>query len=429
MKIKLPILDIHRIWIVLYTFIAVFEPPFLPVGSIYFIGILTLFLIRFKISVDVLKKSKMYPFLKLILFLFVYLLIITLIDSIFIESKDLLSNRLRCINQLLVLTSVQLLNIYYIITYSQKYEYTFQEMFRLIIYAGIIQGCLAVVAFVSPTIRAYFLRNMSSVFDSEWTLQRRGYGFSQVLLDTFGYGMALLSGYLLLTKSKIKIAGIISFLLMTFAIFMNARTGIIVLFIAIIIYFLKANNLLTGILKILLTSVFLVTIYLFVLPWFINWASNCNSYTIKWIANPISEIFGVISGGGKTTDLETLSFISNIINLPQNIFELIFGSGHSVYGTKIVLGFSTDIGYYNMIWIYGIFGTILWYIMMIYLFFNAFQSAKDKNYKSICLFILISYFVVQIKANLLGYNPGTFITYFTIFLICFCGESKININT
>ena len=203
---------------------------------------------------------------------------------------------------------------------------------------------------------------------------------------------------------------------------MNARTGIIVFALALVVYMLKTNKIEIGILKIACTIAVLSIIYIYILPLIINYGMNSDSYTIRWIVDPINEIYGIISGKTTVTDLESLTFLSHIIDFPVNGFELIFGSGHSVYGTSSTLGFSTDIGYYNMVWTYGLVGTLLWYSLMIYLFVKAYQVSKNPNYKALCIFCAISYFVVQFKANLLGYNPGTFVTYFTVFVLIYYGK-------
>ena len=202
MRIRLSKVNLNKVWLVMYTFLAIFEPPFLPISSIYITGIITILLIvfenRFLVPAEILKTSTMDKTIKIILVLLIQLFIVGFIDATFIENTDLFSNRLRCINQLAVLTPIQLLNIYYILMRAKKLRYNSKDLFEILFYAAAIQGGLAVIAYFQPEVRSYFLSNMSYVFDSEWTLQRRGYGFSQVLLDTFGYGMALIAGYLLI---------------------------------------------------------------------------------------------------------------------------------------------------------------------------------------------------------------------------------------
>lgn len=426
MRIGFKKINVKKLWLILYTFFAIFEPPFLPVSSIYITGFLTIVLIaiehKAQLPIEVLKSSNIYTVFKIVFLMLCQLIIVGLIDTFFIENVDLISNRLRCVNQLVILTSIQLLNIYYILLQAKKYEYSLKNLFEILFYAAVIQGLLALTAYLIPGIRSYFLSNMSDVFNSEWTLQRRGYGFSQVLLDTFGYGMALVGGDLLIVLTKNKLKKAIFLALILFAIFMNARTGIIVFSIAVIVYLLKSNKLEIGLIKIAFTAAILIIGYLYIIPFIINYGMNSNSYTIQWIVDPINEIYGIISGNSDMTNLESLTFVSHIIEFPSNVFQLIFGTGHSVYGTSNILGFSTDIGYYNMIWIYGFIGTLLWYSLMIYLFVKAFRATPSINYKAICIFCLISYFIVQVKANLLGYNPGTFVTYFTIFVLIYYGK-------
>lgn len=402
----------------LYIFIAIFQPPILPCDLIYISLIVTLFLIvvdsDFKLDLRILRESRLLVMIKVIVTMLVYVITIDLIDMLFIDHTDMLSNRLRIINQLVILTGEELLAVYYLLTRIEKYSIDRYSFFSLIIGAGTVQGGLSVLAYLVPSIRTFFLRYSGSLFENAWILERRGYGYSAILVDTFGYGMALIAGTSLLISKNNHFRSICSIMLMGFCILVNARTGIVVFLLAIMLYILKTNSVVKAIIKIVFAGASVVLIYHFILPTVLLWGIRSSNSTIKWITSDFYDMYYRTESSARIADSY---FISNVVKLPENIFELCFGSGHSVYGTKLILGFATDIGYINLVWAYGILGTSFFLISMYSIMYNTYKSCKTNDMKLIALFNLIAYFLVLVKGILLGYNPGTMIMYLMIFSI------------
>ena len=101
--------------LVLYLFLAIFQPPFLPINFIYILGLITFFLLS-KEDVKtyknyILLESKIKNIYRFFIGIFVYFLFINVIDIIFIDARDLTATRLRCFNQLMVLSYFQFLFI------------------------------------------------------------------------------------------------------------------------------------------------------------------------------------------------------------------------------------------------------------------------------------------------------------------------------
>ena len=220
-----------KIWLTFFVFVALFEPPIFAVDTIYLSGVFTVILILLKngkIGVpNKIRKSNIYRFGIFIAIMSYYLFMVSTINIVFINRQSLMINRLKCINQLSVITTIQMLQVIYILIYSDINNYKLKDIIDAMIMAGCIQGILSVIAIVSPTMREWFLR-YSSVLNSAYLVERRGYGFSSVLYDTYGYGMGLLAGYSLLNKEISLLKKVVHLLLMMVSIFMNSRTGIIV---------------------------------------------------------------------------------------------------------------------------------------------------------------------------------------------------------
>lgn len=417
----------EKIKLILFSFVAIFQPPFFPVSLIYIVGILDVLLLVIngrKKSIRVFKESGMQKLYFFLLLIFFYMLFISIGNILFMEKVSLFSNRLRCINQLLVLTIIEFLSIVYILVRTEKYNFSIDEVLEIIIWAGLLQGICAVLAYNVPIIRSLFVKfGDSNLFSNAYVWERRGYGFAMTLIDTFGYGMGLLGGYALFSIKKKPILKIVSIALITFSILMNARTGFIVLMFAILIeMFISTERKKLVIFKIIIAIIVLYISIIYVLPNILAYGMKSSNLTFSWVATDMNELYNDIFNHSSNSFSDS-SYISATDVFPTNIFELIFGSGHSIYDTTQQLGFRTDVGYINNLWTYGVVGTVIIEIYFGLLFFRAYKVANNE-YKKIILLNAIAYYVVQVKAILIGYNPGVFLTYLTTFVILFYSKKN-----
>lgn len=409
--------NVLKVWYIVYLFIAVFQPPIIPIPLIYVFGILTMMLLikvyNGKIRTNIIFYSGLNNLIKLFFLMLLYLLFIGFLNS-FTTPYDLTNNRMRCINQLIVLSIIQFIGIWYVIILSKKLQYKLEDVFERLIFIGVLQGICSAFAYISPVIRSLFIRYADqNLFTNKFFVERRGYGFSGTLIDTFGYGMGLLGGYLLLSDlSKNKTKKIIWLGLIFFSIFMNARTGLVVLAIAFILKILQSDRMLYQIGKIIVAIPLLYIIIFMIMPKLIEVGISSNNITINWVMKDIQELYNTLLYGKQNgISLADASFFSNFGNLPTNIFEFIFGSGHSIYDTKNILGFRTDVGYINLLWEFGLMGSIILLSGIFIWMIRPLKKIKNKFIRSIILLNVISYAIVMLKAILIGYNPGVFINY------------------
>ena len=232
-------------YILLFTlFVFIFQPPFLPYSLIYLLGPIVLWALSRNRSYEkrcIIQKSKIKKISVFFFQLTVYLFFINLLELIISEDKFLLETRLGCINQLLILSLFQFSFIVYLLLKFEERQLGLVNVMDYMVKAGLVQGICAVVAFLVPQVRQLFIMfGDQELFSNEFFMERRGFGFSMTLIYTFGYGMGLIAGYILLfnwSKEKNKKL-LLSFLLISFAIAVNARTGILVILIAIALKYL-----------------------------------------------------------------------------------------------------------------------------------------------------------------------------------------------
>lgn len=408
----------QKILLGLYTFILVFEPPITPIGQIYLTAIMTVMLIiangGSKSIEQPMRRTKTVKVLIALILMSAYLLAVNLIDILFIDQRDLFDNRMRCFNQLFVLTSIQITGVLFVLSKAEQYSFSLRDVFDVVLVAGLIEGILVVIAYVAPPVRLFFMRYASDLYANPWHFERRGFGFSATLLDTFGYGIGLLSGILLLVEKDKPIACLPYLAMLIFVSFVNSRTGLVIITLAIMVKLVSGRGI-KGVLGLL----FLFGSMIFLYKWMpdLILAGNKNSnITIRWVTSALEDFYQIVT---RQSALEDAQFVSTIIPLPVNLFEFFFGSGHSVYAMRDVLGYSSDIGYINLAWIYGVIGTSIYYLFTLYIFLEAYRSAQTAGIRALIVFLAISFFLVQLKGNVLGASPGICITYLCVFSVIY----------
>ncbi len=414
-------------WLVIYTFLAIFQPPFIPVSLIYLFGFITILLsIKYIMSPfwrQFLRISKIIWIARLFLVFFLYMLVIGLIDMIFIEDADTLSTRLRSINQLVILSFLEFCIIWFLLIQFYKRGYGLRDIVVIIALAGLIQCLFALSAFMIPQLRSlYMMFGDKNLYENAFFIERRGYGFSINLIDTFGYGMGLIAGYMILVRwTTSHVMLFVSLILMLFTIAVNARTGIVVFFIAVIVKLL-ANR--SGFKRITIVGIFLILFIIIKssIPLFLQAGMKSENATVSWISGSFNDMYYLLFASNSSTrfQMDEVGFLDHFIGLPENEFEFIFGKGHHVYDTNQTLGFRTDIGYLNLFWEFGIIGGSILLLSLFWLIGKPFLYSKNPEIRMISIFNLIAYGLVLMKAILIGFNPGVFVNYLSIFSIYYC---------
>ena len=234
----------RKVLLALYLFFLIFQPPIIPMNTIYFWGAFTIVLYvlqKKRLGFKLLINAEMIEIYRIFLFLAGYIMVISVID-VLANDQLLINNRLRCINQLIVLSAIEFICIAFFLNKCEYYKLDYNEVVSVIAIVGIMQGLCSIAAYASPQIRFFFLKNNGDLFKNLYVLERRGYGFSNILLDTYGYGMGLIAGAVLLANNKVFWKKVIVFLFCSISVLLNARTGIVVIAIAIIAYLFQSNT-------------------------------------------------------------------------------------------------------------------------------------------------------------------------------------------
>ena len=215
----------------LYLFLFVFQPPLFSISLIYISGCIVLlyYVCRHNgcFSDEILGRSGIASFYSWILLMFCYFTAVTAINVLY-RPYLVFSNRARCFNQLVILTGFEMLFAWFVIDKTKRYHFGFHELLECLGYAGALQGVCAIAAYAFPPVRDFFMRHQEGITSSWYDNLVRGYGFSGMMLDLFGYGMGLLAGVALLNRRMRFGPRLIMTGLCMVAIVLNARTGFVV---------------------------------------------------------------------------------------------------------------------------------------------------------------------------------------------------------
>lgn len=421
MKIK----EIKRIYIVLYLFIMVFAPPFLPktnlILSLYSI---LMILVKYRhIYQQVLLPSGQKRWMASIFFLLAYAVVMIFINGIFFNDMVQIGHYTSLFNRFMVLAATLVPCSTYCICYMKSNHFVAEDFIRFIVYAALVEVVFVFFSFVSGDFHNFlliFLRKFgdSTLYKNTWYITIRSYGFAGTLVDTFGFGMGILAGITLIYGIFHKKIYAFFSLIIAAAGTINSRTAIVIYIISIIL--ILSYGVLKGKGKLLLCSLIGFSIMFILAKLILLFLKNINYATYIWVQNAWHEIRLLLESGESTGTFRIL-FSDAFWQIP-GLFQFLFGSGHSLYGAE---GYRhSDVGYINDLWFVGIFGLVFLYGNLFILIRRCCTFISDVSIKLYCAYFVLSFLVFNVKACAIGYNPGMAVMLSVIFVTAFLSQNK-----
>nr|WP_317354378.1 hypothetical protein [uncultured Agathobacter sp.] len=415
-----------------FLFILIFGPPFMPYPHIFLSLISLLFLLLlYKSDYNKLyclaRTSGIHKWIFTMIVLFFYVCIVAFPVSALNDDIVNLSHYISIINRYgvlcLTVVSCDLLIIYVI----KKRNISWNRFVEMLVYAGLLESFCCVASYVSPTVKEFFVSSMVRFIGgfeaSNWYITVRCYGFASTLVDLFGFGIALIAGVSFFYGVEYKPRFVLYSVLIAFDALINARTGVVIYVMAIVItiaYWAYKGNL--KLLSKILVSLGII-IFLVVLVWNIV---STNETSFYWIDSALESIKSLLSNKnlnsntGKMDPLVAL-FEEQSWALPDGI-RIILGTGHSLY---LANGYKhSDIGYINEIWLWGIIGCALLYGTLIKIAKNLLRKSNPSIFKFTAIYTISAFIVFNIKGIALGYNPGAVVMLLLIFVFTWYSNNE-----
>ena len=411
-----------EIFLIIYIFLLLFAPPFFKNINLllilaFFSAIIIVVKYRNKIKL-IIKNHYLKKGLFLIGIYYMWQVLSIFINILFGEVH--IYNYIINFYSMFLVVPMTFICCIYIVFYSYDNEIDFNQLIKIIIYAGLIQSVITLLAFLFPNITETLLNIMydntgEKLYLNNYHTTRRFFGFANNLLDSFGFGVGILSTLPLFYSVKNGKKWLITVPFLLLVPLLNSRTGLLMFIIGFIIWiiYLFKNNLFQSYSKIFI-YLFISTIFLFFIT------AILYPTTIGWIINDFLSFLNVKNGTANILFSKDFWTLPKLINIVIGKGILVAGFG----GLKNYLGFTSDVGYINEIWKTGIVGIIIMLVLFVYIIRFIFKNV-DKCYKFFAIFIFVSVLITNIKFYVYSYNPG--IVVILLFFV-YLAVNKVKLN-
>lgn len=404
---------VKKLYLVVYIFFFLFAPPFIPkINMSLILGTFSFLILIFKYPKKTINLYKTKDMMTLLLLLFIYFAMYFIsfsVASVFME-YNLNDNFIINMYSLFLNFVITFICSTYLVIKTDEYGFTKEMLIRYILYATCLQVLIALLSLTIPAFKSWTLSKMLKdnnvkLISSPWITSRRFYGFSNNLLDLFGFGVGIISMIPLFYSNKDVKKFLYSPIILILAV-LNSRSGIVIFLLGLIVfiwYMLKTK-------KISFSKLVKTTVLLFILISIIySLVAAFSPNTISWIKNDFSSFFSSDSDNGTATAI----YSSNFWTIPSDA-RMILGAGFNVsaYSTSRVENIvHSDCGYINEIWKVGFVGLALYLLINIYIIKKCIDYEDDIRYKYMYIAFLIGMLAFLVKATLNGYNPGNVVIY------------------
>jgi hypothetical protein len=376
------------IFFVLYTPVLGGGPLFDKYVLLYallFVMLLPYILRRDASLLKILSRKSVIIVMSAVFISSIYFTVVQILNNVEISSfMDLRIVQNNIINVLILHAAV-------IIDKLKKRGFTQQQAFELLLKFGALQGVICLLGLVFPYFKDLAVALYTAAGGANpFVIEARIYGISSDY--TFGTPIyhGLLAGIGVYYAVKDRLHAYLPLILLTlFAAFLNGRTGVIVFLVVavlsiVILYSRKREK---RKIVIALGSIAAAVVLL------LSFIGHISPSTRQFIGMFINDTKNLLFEQELTGNYEIL--IEDSLSVPANDSAILFGEGTRVYdaNAQAAVGFRSDIGYINDLYMGGILFMLLLYLGVFY--FLLAGSSADR-----LLFILI--ILVMLLANFKG---------------------------
>lgn len=296
------------------------------------------------------------------------------------------------------------------ISYLSRKNLDFDCFIRIILITSAAAAIITTLCLVLPSFGNYvrysllYIKQGDYLFDTEY----RGFGISDALTSSYGYiqGFCFALGIHYSKNNKWYLFFLPFVFLSTI---LNARTGVIVTAVGVLIHLLFCKNKVKYLFSFLLVSVALV----FIIPILFNML-NLSNESMVFITSFFDDLTNIYEAYNFTESDTTSNMVESMIFWPEDLSQWIIGRGVSVFGGEKNL--NSDIGYINQI----NYGGLIYVFLILKLFFAIIKRMYKYNVDKFFIysFIFIS-LLLNFKTSFFT-NVGIFRLFILIyFAICY----------
>lgn len=255
--------------------------------------------------------------------------------------------------------------------------------------AAIITVFLALNQELAFAVRYIFNSNTAHIEE----VTRRMYGISEYLLFTYSVLLGFVAGYCLTSKGVlVKLTS----LLLLLGVVLNARIGLAVFFVVVIIRSLSY--------KAIKNNILFVFFLLLVAPLIYDWFVVSFPDTYEWLAEGYEETME-LSHGNKTG---TFAGLNDMLVLPSNLTEWVCGTGKDLLREY----HNSDIGYFRQLY----YGGLVYLCLISYFFVLVLRKAnKVFSDRMLVVGVIVTLLIANYKGDVLSSNE--FVRFFILMTI------------
>ncbi|MCI9435161.1 MAG: glycosyltransferase [Bacilli bacterium] len=417
----------YNISLILYVFCFLFAPPFFPkINSILILTIYSaiMLILKYKNCINEILNNKIVTKCFKILIIYFILYVFSILVNGLISGNWYLKNYILNIYSFILAFPVTFICSFYLIFRCEKLNLNFDDLVKIFIKAGLIQAFLTIISLLVPPIKnllvdIMYVNTGDKHLIVPWIVSRRFYGFSNSMLDLFGFGTGILAVLALFYSLRHNYIYLILASLLLAVPFLNSRSGLIIFAIGVIFFLIiiftnhefkkHKKYIFYGIIGV----IFLILIvYIF------------SPNTIDWIINDFSSFFTNRDGTA------SVLFSKDFWAIPP-LKNWLIGTSYSIsaYSNFSITNIAhSDVGYINELWKTGIIGSLVLYYFIFYFIMEMHKSTKNKEYKMLSIFFIFAIAIFMIKGSIFAYNPGSVVIYTLGFMLFMQGKKEAKVK-
>ncbi len=416
----------YKLSFILLIFCLIFSPPIIPqvnTGMIACFITLAMLLTKYKGKIySTIKRSGILKFAAVISVFLVYLAIVTIINVLVSGEHVQFMHFVKIWYRFFLIIPALLICSTYICVRASELEYSTRKLCMCFVWAAVIQSGLALATLVLPQVKEILVSVMynhtgDSYLNIPWVVARRGFGFANSFIDSFGLGIGIIAALPLFFMRKDNLSTALFVPVILFVSIVNARIGLIIAVIGILFslpVLIKTARKAKFWERWAMTSSIIGTIA--ILGILIGLVLIFNPVTIQWVLggfvstlpsesvgkSVVPEILYNVKYDSYLASAKVL-FSKEFWNIPLDL-RLLFGSGHTLLDAN---GYATSqVGYINDIWLGGLLGCCLLYTAFINLISKAYKTTTKNRYKYMVLFLAVSMAIFQIKTSVITFGTA-----------------------
>lgn len=303
---------------------------------------------------------------------------------------------------------IMLLEVYFlpitIVVFLKNNNFQSKDFITLLLVISAIASVITAACVAIPSFGSYVRHSLLLFNQNDYLMENlyRGFGISDSLTSSYGFiqGVMLALGIFYLKDNKWFLL-FIPFML--FSILLNARTGIILAVIGILLTFICKKQF-----KYMLITLGVTFIVISLIPFFIS-SLGLSDDSLLFITGFFDEVISVFESKDISSSNTTSALFDSMIVWPDDLFQWILGRGFSLFRADFHV--NSDVGYINQL----NYGGLVYVFILLSFFFYLIKQMKYRHVDRFIIYMFIfSALILNVKCDFFC-NIGIF----RLFLLMF----------